>query len=225
MIIPAASTFRIRSLRASAMKRLPAPSTATPLGKSSRAAVAGPPSPPNPDSPEPATVVIIPAASTFRIRSLRVSAMKRLPAPSSATPLGKIQQSRGCRTPVPAEPAHFRARHGRDHPRRVHLPDPVVARVGDEEIASAVHRHAAGEIQQSRGCRTPVPAEPGLSRARHGRDHPRRVHLPDPVVARVGDEEVAGAVQRHAAGENPAEPRLPDPRPRRTRALPSPPRS
>ena len=60
--------MRIRWLCRSAMKRLPAPSTATPEGRSSRAAVAVPPSPLNPYSPVPATVLMTPAESTLRIR-------------------------------------------------------------------------------------------------------------------------------------------------------------
>ena len=88
LIVPDASTLRIRLLSISAMKRLPALSTATPKGKSSCASVAGPPSPPNPLRPVPATVVIVPVASTLRIRSLKLSAMKRFPAPSTATPWG-----------------------------------------------------------------------------------------------------------------------------------------
>ena len=67
----AASTRRMRSLESSAMNRLPEPSTATPRGLLSWAAVAGPPSPENPSLPFPATVVITPvAASTRRMRLL-----------------------------------------------------------------------------------------------------------------------------------------------------------
>src|SRR5438552_1157649 len=83
-----ALTSRIRLLRESAKKRFPAPSTATPVGKHSRAEVAGPPSPLKPKLPFPATVVIVPSGVTSRIRWLKVSAMKRFPAPSTATPVG-----------------------------------------------------------------------------------------------------------------------------------------
>src|SRR5258706_5337872 len=57
-----AETIRIRPLPLSAISRSPAPSTATPIGPLSSAAVAGPPSPENPpppckpSSPLPATV-------------------------------------------------------------------------------------------------------------------------------------------------------------------------
>ena len=53
---------------------LPAPSTATPVGDLSWAAVAGPPSPPKPNL-MPATVVMLPEGSTLRMRSLSASAM------------------------------------------------------------------------------------------------------------------------------------------------------
>jgi hypothetical protein len=63
-----ADTSRIRRVPASAMKRFPEPSTATPRGSSSDAEVAGPPSPAKASVPLPATVVMIPPADTFRIR-------------------------------------------------------------------------------------------------------------------------------------------------------------
>src|ERR1039457_7086736 len=67
------------------MYRLPAESTATPAGKYNWALVAGPLSPS--DAPPPATVVI-PPLETLRMRLLNVSAMYRLPAGSTATPVG-----------------------------------------------------------------------------------------------------------------------------------------
>src|ERR1035441_1467067 len=71
----------------SAMYRLPVESTATPVGLSNWALVAGPLSPLKPAVPFPATVVIIPFA-TLRIRLLSSSAMYRLPAESKAIPWG-----------------------------------------------------------------------------------------------------------------------------------------
>jgi hypothetical protein len=62
---------------------LPALSTAT-LDGVRIALVAGPPSA-SANVPPPATVVMIPLAETFRTRKLFVSAMNRLPAPSTAT--------------------------------------------------------------------------------------------------------------------------------------------
>jgi len=53
----------------SAMYRLPAESTATPLGQNNRALVAGPLSPLKPCVPPPATVVITPF-ETLRTRLL-----------------------------------------------------------------------------------------------------------------------------------------------------------
>ena len=67
------------------MNRLPSASTATLDGPLSWAAVAGPPSPLKPPIPSPATVLMIPAELTLRMRWLKVSAMNRLPAPSTAT--------------------------------------------------------------------------------------------------------------------------------------------
>src|SRR2546428_13982491 len=71
MIPVAATTRRIRSLFASAIKRLPAASTAIPVGVESRALVAGPPSPLKPAMPVPAPVVMIPVpGATLRMRLL-----------------------------------------------------------------------------------------------------------------------------------------------------------
>jgi len=66
---------------------------AMPTGLERAALVAGPPSPENPPpdmyTPSPATVEITPLfAETFLMRLLRVSAMKRFPAASSAKSLG-----------------------------------------------------------------------------------------------------------------------------------------
>ncbi len=67
-------TLRMRKLPESEMKRLPAESTASPVGLLSEALVAGPPSPENPPMPLPATVVIRPF-ETLRTRAFRVSAI------------------------------------------------------------------------------------------------------------------------------------------------------
>jgi hypothetical protein len=86
VMVPAGLTLRIREFHQSAMNRLPAPSTAIPCGWSSLPLMAGPPSPEYPATPLPATVVMAPAGFTMRIRLLPASAMKRLPALSTATP-------------------------------------------------------------------------------------------------------------------------------------------
>jgi hypothetical protein len=59
---------------------------ATLQGEFNEADVAGPPSPEKPAVPLPATVTITPLADTFRTRLLLVSAMKRFPEASTATP-------------------------------------------------------------------------------------------------------------------------------------------
>src|SRR5271157_3239593 len=76
------------------MNRLPAPSSATPDGNASDPLTAGPPSPDHPLVPLPATVVMVwVAASTRRTRLPDRSAMKRLPAASTATPNGKFREA------------------------------------------------------------------------------------------------------------------------------------
>src|SRR6185436_5359140 len=91
-MVPAGETLRTRP--GSAMNKLPAPSTATPVGQISCVLVAGPSygesykkvlGPQH--CPLPATVEMLPPGETLRIQ-LQLSAMHRLPAPSTATPVG-----------------------------------------------------------------------------------------------------------------------------------------
>src|SRR5438270_450774 len=63
---PRATTFRMRLLVKSLMKKLPATSRLTRDGVHSWAAVAGPPSPEYPPVPVPATVEMTPAVSMRR---------------------------------------------------------------------------------------------------------------------------------------------------------------
>ena len=89
VMFPLGSTRRTRAFWLSAMKRLPEPSTATPVGVLKLALVAGPPSPLKPLTPFPATVVMTPVSAATRLmRPLAQSAMSTLPPPSTATPRG-----------------------------------------------------------------------------------------------------------------------------------------
>ena len=197
VIVPPALTLRMRWLLVSAMKRLPEPSTATPWGPLSCAADAGPLSPPKPWPLVPATVVIVPSASTLRMRWLLVSAMKRLPEPSTATPCGSVELCRGCRPGVPAEAVGPRARHRGDRPAGADLADTVVAGIGDVEVPEAVYRRAMGEAEPRSGCRTAIPSEAMAPRARRCGDRASGIDLEDAVIAGISDIEVAGAVVHH----------------------------
>ena len=74
----------------SATIKLPPGSSVKPEGAFSSAAMAGPPSPEKPAVPFPATVVITPAVSIFRMRELPESEMKILPWASTAIPEGAL---------------------------------------------------------------------------------------------------------------------------------------
>ena len=102
---PCANTSRIRLFWASAKKTFPELSTATPRGLFMDAETAGPPSPEKPAAPLPASVVMMPPADTFRIRLLKVSAMKRFPAASTATPLGSFNDAEVAGPPSPEKPS------------------------------------------------------------------------------------------------------------------------
>ena len=82
----------------------PLPSSAMPMGRANCAWSAGPPSPPKLSSPVPATVVMVPLVSSRRMRELRVSAMNRLPALSTATPKGEANCAWTAGPPSPPKP-------------------------------------------------------------------------------------------------------------------------
>ena len=140
VMVPEGSTRRIRLFQVSAMNRLPAPSTATPSGTFNCASAAGPLSPLKPGSPVPAKVVMVPEGSTRRMRWLVVSAMKRLPAPSTATPRRTLSCASNRWAAVPAEARPSGACDGGDGPCRVHLANSAVA-IGDEKVACAIDRN------------------------------------------------------------------------------------
>src|ERR1017187_9527691 len=84
----AAVIRRTRLLPESATYKLPALSTARPIGPRSEALADGPPSPAKPPVVRPpAMVLIFPLVSTLRM-TLLLCEMKRLPAPSTPMPTG-----------------------------------------------------------------------------------------------------------------------------------------
>ena len=101
VITPAGSTSRTRLLRWSAMATAPSGSCATPVGKSSRACVAGPPSPEKPPRPVPATVVMIPRGDTRRMRWRSVSATRKPPSGVAATAVGNVSRASPAGPPSP----------------------------------------------------------------------------------------------------------------------------
>src|SRR5437764_6526812 len=93
-----------------------------------------------------------------------------------------------------------------------HHPDPVVAGVGDQQVAGAVGRYALRVVEFGAGGRAAVTGEPGAAVPGDGVDvaggHRLAVvraglvrHHPDPVVEAVGDQQVAGGVHRHLLRE------------------------
>ena len=76
LIVPWVSISRTLWLAVSPMKTAPSAVMVTPSGAFSWAAVGGPPSPAAPGAPVPATLVIVPVASTRRMRLSPVSAMR-----------------------------------------------------------------------------------------------------------------------------------------------------
>src|SRR5581483_11307472 len=122
---PPVSRRRTRLLPESAIRRLPSGSKMMPLGPFKRAPVAGPLSPPNPGLPPcPATVVMTPWASTFRMTWLALSAMKSSPAGLIATLWGQLRVAWVAGLPSPAKRGEQVARLRGTNP--VNLPATVV---------------------------------------------------------------------------------------------------
>ena len=97
-------SFRIRLSLPQPRKRLPTESIAMLLTWLMTALVAGPPSPEAAPKPVPAIVVMVPF-ETLRTRPLLESAMKRLPAESTATPLGPFRAALVAGPPSPEKPS------------------------------------------------------------------------------------------------------------------------
>lgn len=130
VMMPEVSTFRIRALW-SPMYRLPAMSRSMPHGCFKLAAVAGPPSPEAPNSPLPATVVMIPDASTLRIRLLSLSRMYRQPEESMQRPHPYFQAN-AARVAGPPSPEKPRS----PVPATVAMSQPSAASPREEAITS-----------------------------------------------------------------------------------------
>ena len=86
------------------MKTAPSAVVVTPSGAFSWAAAGGPPSPAAPGVPVPATLVIVPVASTRRMRLSPVSAMRKPPPMIGATLEGAFSEAwtAGPRSPSPS---------------------------------------------------------------------------------------------------------------------------
>src|SRR5208282_5051307 len=90
------------------------------------------------------------------------------------------------------------ARDGGDDAVGADLADPVVAGIGEEEVTGGIHRDAVRLVKLGLRGRTVVAAEARYPSARDGGDDAVGADLADPVVAGVGDVEVAGGVHRDA---------------------------
>src|SRR5207245_1529713 len=124
----------------SAMNRLPELSTAIPVGVVRFALVAGPPSPLKPRKPLPATVVMMPeVASTRRMRALKLSAMNRSPAASTATPSGKASPAAEEGKAGPAHSLSLRAQWPPQQAHRLQHPAPAGPRELNYHVGPRAH--------------------------------------------------------------------------------------
>ena len=70
----------------------------------------------------------------------------------------------------------------------------MVARIGDVEIPRSIDGDTARLVQSRARRRTAIAREAGLAIPGDRRDHAVRRHFANPVVERVGDEEVPAGV-------------------------------
>ena len=112
----------------------------------------------------------------------------------------RIELSIAGRAVVPAEPRACGAGDGGDVAGRCgYLAYPVVAGVGEVDIASAVHRHSGRLIELRAGCRASISAEPwGAGASDSGDEASRCGDFADTMVERVADVDIASAVNRNA---------------------------
>ena len=146
----------------------------------------------------PAMVLILPWVPTRRMRWLYSSAMMSSPLRLTATPVGLWSFASVAGPPSPANPALAGARDGGDDPGRVDAADSVVRGIGDEHVAVVVDRDAGRILQVGRGGRTAVAQEGGDAVAGDRGDRPVGGDATDPVIERIGDEDVPLMVERHA---------------------------
>ena len=125
-----------------------------------------------------------------------MSAMYTSPFGAIATSLGMLRNALMAGPPSPTDspsPGRAGARDGVDEPGRVidHA-DPVVQRVGDVDVAVAGGCHRARRVQLRRRRRAVVARIAVLVRTGDGDDLAGFAIDPaDPVVVRIGDDEVA----------------------------------
>ena len=106
----------------------------------------------------------MPVVDTLRIRLLRKSAIKRLPAPSTAMPVGSFMVAAVAAYTVAGKVAGQEAGvpatgNGRNDAAGRHLPDSVIEGIRDKEIPGGIHSNASRKVQQRRSGRATVTQE------------------------------------------------------------------
>ena len=79
-----------------------------------------------------------------------------------------------------------------------HSADTVVGGVRDQEISCGVHEDAVRALQLRRDRRSAIAGEARRAIARDGRNRSVAMHPANAIVSRIGQVDVAGAIQRHA---------------------------
>ena len=113
---------------------------------------------------------------------------------------GPVQFRLDCRTAVPTEASHASSCDRCNDARPVDPAYPVVAPIGDVDVARPIHRYSAGPVQFRLDCRTAVPTEASHASSCDRCNDARPVDPAYPVVAPIGDVDVARPIHRHSCG-------------------------
>src|SRR5690349_5645733 len=141
-----------------------------------------------------ANVVMVPDASTRRMRLLLKSAMKTSPLADTAVRSGVSSDAAVAGESLDVSLAGERGVRA----AAVDAPHRLRARVGHEEVAGAGEREPGRLIELGRGGRAAVARHAALAVAGEGGHRPRRIgaDAADDEVVVVGDVDVAAAVDR-----------------------------
>ena len=101
------------------------------------------------------------------------------------------------RTAVSAEPGRSGPRDGRDHAARIHLANVVIGGVGNKQISQSVAHDAFDQAERGARGLTTITARTGSTVSGECRNHSARCHSANLVIARVGNVDVTGGIERN----------------------------
>ena len=104
----------------------------------------------------------------------------------------------GGRSPISGKTTLAIARYCSDNTRRIHLSDPIILLIGEEEIAGPIDRNPNRLLKTRFGGRPSISRIPPLPISSHRSDNAQRIHLPNPIIAPIGNIEIADPIDRYS---------------------------